>query len=213
MPRVRAIVFDAGETLFDETRLWESWADWLAIPRLTFMATLGGLIARGQNHNEVFEVLRPGIDLGRERKVRMEKGDADEFRLRDLYPDALPALKSLKNKGYKIGVVGNQRSGTTSCLSEADVELDLLTTSEDLGFEKPDIRFFQAVAEELRAPPSEVAYVGDRQDNDVGPAVEAELFAVFLRRGPWALIQSATEPPPEQSIDSLMDLHDLLERH
>lgn len=165
MPSVRAVVFDAGETLFDETHLWEEWADWLAIPRLTFMAMLGGVIARGQHHNDVFEILRPGIDLDHERQARLEKGDGGTFRLRDLYPDALPALKALKNEGYQVGVVGNQASGFTSCLSEADVELDLLTTSGDLGVEKPDVRFFSAIAEELHLSPSEVAYVGDRIDH------------------------------------------------
>ncbi|MGH9098837.1 MAG: HAD hydrolase-like protein, partial [Acidimicrobiales bacterium] len=31
----------------------------------------------------------------------------------------------------------------------------------------------------------QVAYVGDRLDNDVLPAKAAGMFAVFIRRGPW----------------------------
>lgn len=33
--------------------------------------------------------------------------------------------------------------------------------------------------------------VGDRIDNDVLPALAAGLQAVFIRRGPWGVVQSA----------------------
>ena len=39
-------------------------------------------------------------------------------------------------------------------------------------------------------PPGEIAYVGDRVDNDVVPAAAAGMLAVFLRRGPWGYIQA-----------------------
>ena len=29
---ITAVFFDVGETLFDETRLWQLWADWLDVP-------------------------------------------------------------------------------------------------------------------------------------------------------------------------------------
>ena len=59
---IRAVVFDVGETLVDETRAWTAWADALKVPRLTFLATLGGVNARGGDHREVFEILRPDVE-------------------------------------------------------------------------------------------------------------------------------------------------------
>ncbi len=38
---MKAVVFDVGETLVDETRYWDEWADWLGVPRFTFFAVLG----------------------------------------------------------------------------------------------------------------------------------------------------------------------------
>jgi hypothetical protein len=35
---VRAVVFDVGETLVDETREYGAWADWLGAPRLRYSA-------------------------------------------------------------------------------------------------------------------------------------------------------------------------------
>ena len=53
---VRAVVFDVGETLVDETRIWSAWADLLGVPRLTFFGVLGGVIARGGDHREPFRL-------------------------------------------------------------------------------------------------------------------------------------------------------------
>lgn len=57
---IKAVFFDVGETLVDETRSWFSWADWLQIPRLAFSCVLGAVIAQGQHHRRVFDVLVPG---------------------------------------------------------------------------------------------------------------------------------------------------------
>ena len=42
-------------------------------------------------------------------------------------------------------------------------------------------------------PAEKIAYVGDRVDNDVGPAIAAGMTGVHIRRGPWGHLQ---EPPP-----------------
>ena len=210
MPHLRAVVFDAGETLFDETRMWEGWADWLGIPRLTLMAVLGTVIAEGRHHLDVFQILRPEIEVEEERRARLEKGERVAFDLADLYPDALRTITTLKEEGYKVGVVGNQRSGFTSCLLDAGVDLDLLSTSGDIGAEKPDPRFFGGIQRALAIPPGEIAYVVDRMDNDVRPAESVGMIGVLIRRGPWAFIQSAREPAPLHSVDSLDELPDLL---
>ena len=52
--------------------------------------------------------------------------------------------------------------------------------------------------------PAEVAYVGDRVDNDVRPALAAGLVAVHLRRGPWGLLQRT--PDGAIAIDALAEL-------
>jgi len=56
--------------------------------------------------------------------------------------------------------------------------------------------------------PEELAYVGDRVDNDVLPALAAGLVAVHVRRGPWGRLQ--TTPAGVPTIDSLSELPDAL---
>ncbi len=93
-------------------------------------------------------------------------------------------------------------------LDELRVRADLVASSGSWGVEKPDRAFFERVSEELTLPPSSIAYVGDRLDNDVLPAIETGMAGVFLRRGPWGVIQ-ATWPEARQAtiaIDSLDEL-------
>ncbi|HET7030889.1 MAG TPA: HAD family hydrolase [Candidatus Limnocylindrales bacterium] len=206
---LRAVVFDIGETIVDETRAWSSWADWLGIPRMTFLAVCGAVIARGElDHREPLRIFRPGIDLREERRRRAEAGVSDDVIAADLYPDAVACLRAIHDAGYRIGLAGNQPARTETVLAELGLPLDLLASSESLGVQKPDPRFFAKIAEALDLPPAEIAYVGDRLDNDVRPAAAAGLQAIFIRRGAWAWIQQPSGSPPEAAltVESLAEL-------
>lgn len=49
---------------------------------------------------------------------------------------------------------------------------------------KPNVAFFDKLAPASRHDRHEIAYVGDRLDNDIVPAAEAGLVTVKVRRGP-----------------------------
>jgi HAD superfamily hydrolase (TIGR01662 family) len=206
---LRAVVFDVGETIVDETRAWSGWADWLGIPRLTFLAVCGAVIASGElDHREPLRIFRPGLDIGDELRKRQEAGVDDLITLDDLYPDAVPCLRAMHEAGYRVGVVGNQPARAEAALRDLGLPLDLVASSEGWGVHKPDPRFFAKIAETLDLAPHEIAYVGDRLDNDVRPAAAAGMQAIFLRRGPWAWIQQPVGEPPEAAltIETLAEL-------
>ena len=197
---IRAVVFDVGETIVDETRAWSEWADWLGVPRLTFLAVCGAVIERGGDHREPFEIFRPGLDLAEEVRKREAAGLPDRVTADDLYPDAADCLRALHDAGYRIGVVGNQPARAEAALADLGLPIDLLATSSTWGAQKPDPRFFARIATELELPAEEIVYVGDRLDNDVRPAAAAGMQAIFIRRGPWAWIQAPRGDPPEATL-------------
>ncbi len=209
---VQTVFFDVGETLVDETRLWGGWADWLGVPWLTFFGTLGGVIARGEHHRRVFELLRPGFDLAREAAARAAAGQAYAFEPRDFYPDALACLAELRRRGYQVGLAGNNPAEAEAALRAMRLPIDYLASSASWGVEKPAPAFFARVAERAGQPPAAIAYVGDRADNDVAPAARAGMHAVFLLRGPWAFLQASMPDAALASaqINSLAELPDLL---
>ncbi len=188
----RAVVFDVGETLVDESRHWGDWADWLGVTRFTLFGALGAVIARGGHHHEVFRMVSPGFDLEAANRERHAAGWRYQLARSDFYPDAMDCLTALKSRGYRIGIVGNQPAAAEASLRECGVAADFIATSAAWGVEKPSPAFFAKLAEAAGVPPAEIAYVGDRIDNDVAPARAAGMTAVFIRRGPWAVIQEQT---------------------
>jgi len=185
---VKAVVFDVGETLVDETELWERHADAAGVPRFTLMGVLGGLAARGEAHDRVWDVL--GIE-------RPEP----EWRPLPFYADALPCLARLRGRGLLVGAAGNTPLAAEEPLRD---HVDVVGSSARWGAAKPAPGFFARIVAETGHEPHEVVYVGDRVDNDVEPALAAGLVGVHLRRGPWGYLH---DPPPAAiAIRSLAEL-------
>jgi HAD superfamily hydrolase (TIGR01549 family) len=203
----RWVCLDVGETLIDETRIWGAWADLLGVPRLTFFAALGAVIERGGDYRDVFGVF--GADDWRDRLDDVETRHGG-FAAEDLYPDALPALAALRAAGYRIAVVANQPARRAGELRRLGVEVEVMAMSDEIGLWKPDPAFYARTLELLGSPhPSSVAYVGDRVDNDVLPALAAGMRAVWVRRGPWGSIGSLPRgAEPALVVDTLAELVD-----
>jgi HAD superfamily hydrolase (TIGR01549 family) len=201
----RWVVFDVGETLIDETRVWSIWADMLGIPRLTFLAGFGAVLARGGEHRDVFELF--GIPDWRTVWPEHE-AIYGGFQPDDLYPDAIPAMAALREKGYRVAVIGNQPASRDEELRRIGVEAEVIAMSEEMGVAKPSQGFFDRTLELLDSPPaSSVAYVGDRVDNDVLPATVAGMRAVWIRRGPWGFIERLPDGvKPALTVMSLTEL-------
>jgi HAD superfamily hydrolase (TIGR01549 family) len=212
---IRAVWFDVGETLIDESREYGMWADWLGVPRHTFSAMFGAVIARGGDYREVFQHFRPGFDLTRERQSRLDVGIGEFLNADDLYLDVRPCLRALRDLGYFVGVAGNQTARSGRFLRELNLPCDVLATSDEWGAAKPDVAFFDKLVAVSAHDRHEIAYVGDRLDNDVAPAAQAGLFTVWVRRGPWGYILRPGDPvvagklpvgAPSMTVAMLSDL-------
>ncbi len=201
----RWVCLDVGETLIEETRVWSIWADELGVPQLTFFAALGAVIAHGGEHRDVFDVF--GADDWQLRMPAVEAAYGG-FAAEDLYPDALRSIAALRDAGLRIAVIANQPAIRLDQLAAIGVEADVVAMSESMGVAKPDPEFFARTLELMGSPaPADVAYVGDRVDNDVIPAARAGMRAVWIRRGPWGVIQRLPEGTrPALTVDSLDEL-------
>jgi HAD superfamily hydrolase (TIGR01509 family) len=177
---VEAVVFDVGETLVDETNMWARVAEAGGVTPFTLMAGLGATIALGRPHDEVWELL--GIDR-----------PAGTWTMSDWYPDALPCIARLREAGFGVFASGNVPAFVED---ELRPHFDAVASSERWGVWKPAAAFFERVVELAGVAAERIAYVGDRVDNDVAPALAAGMVGVHIRRGPWGHLQQ----PPEAAI-------------
>lgn len=206
---IRAVVFDVGETLVDETREYGTWADWLGVPRHTFAAVFGAVIANGQDYREAFQVFQPGFDLTRERQARADAGQPESYSEEDLYPDTRPALSKLQEMGVWVGIVGNQTVRSGQILRGLNLPTDFIATSDDWGVSKPSPEFFTKLVEIAPCPAHEIVYVGDRIDNDVAPAKKVGMRTAYLQRGPWGWILRDKQEVTDLSDWKIHDLNEL----
>lgn len=207
---IRAVVFDVGETLIDETRIWSRWAERLGVPALTLLGVLGGCAALDLPHREAFRIIRPGFDVETEEAAWAAEdpdGLRNGFDAEDLYPDARPALAALRDAGLRVVIAGNQPLAALAALRAMDLPVDAIRNSAEIGAEKPSPEFFAAAAELAGVPAAQTAYVGDRLDNDVLPAAAAGMRPVLVRRGPWGYLH-AERPEAARAtvVDSLAEL-------
>jgi HAD superfamily hydrolase (TIGR01549 family) len=212
MSGIDLVVFDIGETILRDDRVWAEWADWLHVTPTVFAAVLGSVISDRKDLRLVFEIIKPGFDFAAERAAKAATGLNSRRSAEDLYPDATPCIEGLVELGYRVALAGNQPISIEAMLGEIALPVEFVASSERWGVTKPSPVFFDRIVEEAGISAERIAYVGDRLDNDVLPARQAGMYSIFIRRGPWGYVQ-ATWPEVDQAdarIESLLEIADVL---
>jgi len=121
-----------------------------------------------------------------------------------LFDDVPAAWQSLTQSGFKLGIASNFDARLHDVCRHLP-PLDACTlrfVSSEVGFAKPDPRFFTAVAERLAASPQELLLVGDDPRCDYEPALAAGWQALQIDRQAMC--------PTAEVISDLRDLLPLL---
>jgi len=205
------VVFDVGEVLIDESRIWSIWADLVGVSPLTFAAVLGAAVLQGEPIAAVFGHLAPNLDW-QELEDEHERRYAG-FQEQDLYADVRPCLADLHAAGFRVVIAGNQPAIRTPQLEALSLGQDACATSEELGASKPEPGFFHEVLTLAEVDdPGRVLYVGDRVDNDVLPAAALGMRTCWLQRGPWGQLQELPDDAdqPDLVLEGLGELSTLL---
>jgi HAD superfamily hydrolase (TIGR01662 family) len=100
----------------------------------------------------------------------------------ELYDDTLPALRSLRERGVKIGLVSNSARDVREFARHHGLEIDAGISSFHHGKTKPHASIFRAVLDLLDVQPHEALMVGDSVDDDIEGARSAGMHAVLLDR-------------------------------
>ncbi|WP_205739163.1 HAD family hydrolase [Halocella sp. SP3-1] len=104
--------------------------------------------------------------------------------LEEPYLNADKILEYLYPK-YKIGIIANQSKGSEERLKKYGLwkYISLLFASTELGLEKPDPQIFELALEKANCDLGNAVMVGDRLDNDIGPAKEIGMNTIRILKG------------------------------
>lgn len=130
------------------------------------------------------------------------------------YPDTRQVLATLRQNGYKIGLLTN--SFLPMWMRDVELQayglmeyLDARLTSGDVGYLKPHPAIYQAILEMLEASPERAVFVGDRPQHDIVGANEAGLISVLI--DPPHLDRELDGVQPDFTVTSLSELLPILD--
>lgn len=100
------------------------------------------------------------------------------------FHDSVAVVTSLRRAGYRIGVLTNGTQQQVDKLRRIGLLdlLDVVCTSERIGFNKPEPGAFLASASELGVAPEECLFVGDNAEHDVAGALSVGMQALLVDR-------------------------------
>ena len=198
---IKWIFFDVGSTLVDETEAYDHRArEMIAGTNITF-----------REFDDVrISLARQGLD-GNSAAIKHFGLTKTPWHSEDEVPysDAHSTLAALIDKGYKLGIIANQKIGTTERLAFWGLRqyFDVIAASAEIGYAKPDKEIFEKALELAKCTAAESVMVGDRLDNDIIPAKAIGMKTVWVKNG-LAQYQGAElgEGVADYQIGSLSEL-------
>jgi HAD superfamily hydrolase (TIGR01662 family) len=99
-----------------------------------------------------------------------------------LYDDTIPALRQLRERGLKLGLVSNSARDVHEFARHHALEIDAGISSFHHGKSKPHASIFRAVLELLEVEAADALMVGDTVEDDVEGARAVGMQAILLDR-------------------------------
>jgi HAD superfamily hydrolase (TIGR01509 family) len=120
-----------------------------------------------------------------------------------MYPETLPVLEELKQRGFTMAVVGNWEPSLPRLVREFELEgyFAAVLPSLAIGMAKPDAYFFHQALKRAGLKAAETLHVGPSLNDDVAGATGAGIAPVWLNR---------TGIPTSHAVPTITDLRGLL---
>ena len=200
------LFFDMGSTIMDETAAMEKRIrDSIAGTEITFDAFAA----------KMAEFRAMGL--------REDLATFDHFGLKKApwprdtespYPDADCVLRTLKDRGYRLGIIANQPLGSEARLARFGLLpfFEVICASAEEGVAKPDPEIFLRALSRADCSPADAVMIGDRTDNDVAPAKALGMQTVLIRQGygGYHIVHHKGEKP-DATVDALLELLNVFE--
>lgn len=226
LTKIKAVFFDIDDTLYNSTQL----------AKMARKNSIKAMIDAGlpeKDESKVFEILKKIIDkygsnypqhydvlikeIGGSWNPKIVASGVVAYEHTKIgyltpFPKVIPTLLEFRKK-YKLGIISN---GLAIKQWEKLIGLgvhhlfDVVVTSEEEGFEKPDVRIFKQGVKRIGLKPDECLMVGDRLEIDIVGANEAGMHTALIQKKKHKKT-TTKEVKPEFKIEDISELIDVLE--
>jgi len=232
MRELEIVLFDLDDTLHDDTRAFhgaaeevarevaaEHGVDALAL-KDAYIAQASGFWHRltadqlqtrlGSVREALWSAALEDVGIADQDLAARSASNYNEYRKRYFspFPGALDALRTLRERGLRLGILTNGFSETHRekiALLRLGEYFDAIFIADEVGMLKPDPLLFAHACTSMGSSPRRAAMVGDRYDRDIRGAREAGLYTVWLNvrgetlpagaRAPDRICASITDVP------------------
>jgi HAD superfamily hydrolase (TIGR01509 family) len=219
------IFFDIGDVLFneDQQHMWLFHTLLLTLRAHgkdvfwdDFNATRRALAAKGPNPEAAIKgALAAYCANDSETEVLWHEARAQYEQMRKPRPFGLlldgitPVLQDVK-RDFQLGIIANQHPPVKQAIENYGIAplFGVVVISEIVHLFKPDLAIFQYGLKEAGVAPAEAVFVGDRPDNDIGPAKAAGMKTVRFRRGVQYTLYNPNDPALTAD-ETVTDINDL----
>ena len=222
---VKFVFFDIGDVLFDEnaqhqwlfhTLLLTLRAHGKNVQWEGFNATRKELAACGPNPEAAIKATLAAYC------VNQSETETLWYEARDLYQQMrkprpfgmlldgiTPVLNELR-RDFQLGIIANQHPPVAQAIEHYGIAplFEVIVISEIVNLFKPDPAIFQYGLTAAQIAPEEAVFVGDRPDNDIGPAKAAGMKTVRFKRG-LHFVYYNPEDPALTADETVTDVADL----
>jgi putative hydrolase of the HAD superfamily len=236
MRRIDLVLFDLDDTLHDDTYAYQSAAeevarevaaeqgvDALAL-KAAYIAEAEGFWARlsaddlkvklASLRASLWQSALDSVGAGQDSDLARrsaERYNAYRVKYYTLFPGTIELLRSLRERGKRLGIVTNGLAETHRekiALLRIGEYFDAIFLADEVGMVKPDPLLFAHACRTLGGAPAHAAMVGDRYDRDIRGALEAGLYTLWLNVRSERLPPGA--PPPDASCSSIAEVGRIL---
>ena len=129
--------------------------------------------------------------------------------------DAAPALKTLQEMGYRLGIISNAADdeNVQELIDKGNLRshFEFIISSAACGVRKPDARIFQLALDHFNVPPEKTAMAGDLLDADVLGANRLGIYSIWVTRRAIAPPDGNLEIQPQAIVATLGKIPSLLQ--
>ena len=178
---------------------------------LSLFAEVEPRVQSSGSFKEYRQVLREVMALvGAELSLRLTDSElgclADTLPGWPVFPEVPAALEALQSR-YKLAIISNVDdelfAGTAEMLG---VRFDAVTTSQQVGSYKPDLRNFNAASSRMAVSKHTWLHVAESLYHDVGPANRLGIASVWVNRADRGGGTRITDAAPDLVVSDLSEL-------